>query len=499
MRRLKFKCTFKSDIVLSAQTATEGKQESLDYIPGSNFLGIAASKLYANLNQEECFNLLHSDKVQFGDAHISYENEKTLKMPSSYFMKKGEKIGDGDVYIHHEILDTLRQELIDDGIQLKQVRSGYFLPKRNQTLKIDKEFALKSAYNRKTRSSAEGKMYGYEALKRSTEWVFYVDCTEEKSINAIKNSLTGQKHIGRSKSAQYGLVNIEFIAQEDKPGEQIIPKGKLVIYAESDIAFVNKYGEDCLTPNVSHFNLPAKSTILWDESQVRTRRYSPWNNKRFNRDADRNVIERGSVFVIETTQEVNTNLLSDGIGIYRNEGLGNILINPEFLSNCKDAILQNPFSQLKPDKYTIESYSNEKVNSSDFINWLGASKSNENDDSNILDVIDCFRSKHENIYKEISSSQWGAIRNIAMVSGDKKELLEQLFGLYPDPYLNEENKSAYLMHGGGYEDLWGQKQRKIILKRAIDNNFGEYKHLVVADSDICRCVEKLASQMQKSN
>ena len=46
MKILQFKCKLISDIVLSQNTATEGSQKTLDFIPGSSFLGLVASQLY---------------------------------------------------------------------------------------------------------------------------------------------------------------------------------------------------------------------------------------------------------------------------------------------------------------------------------------------------------------------------------------------------------------------------------------------------------------------
>lgn len=46
MTTLQFKCTLLSDVILNQKAATEGPNQTLDFIPGSNFLGIVASKLY---------------------------------------------------------------------------------------------------------------------------------------------------------------------------------------------------------------------------------------------------------------------------------------------------------------------------------------------------------------------------------------------------------------------------------------------------------------------
>ena len=42
MKTLYFKCTLLTDVIITQSAATDGHQSTLDYIPGSNFLGICA-------------------------------------------------------------------------------------------------------------------------------------------------------------------------------------------------------------------------------------------------------------------------------------------------------------------------------------------------------------------------------------------------------------------------------------------------------------------------
>ena len=69
MKTLQFKCTLLSDIILNQNSASEGATKTLDFIPGSNFLGIAASQLYGTTNDEhhsaEMLELFHSGMVRF--------------------------------------------------------------------------------------------------------------------------------------------------------------------------------------------------------------------------------------------------------------------------------------------------------------------------------------------------------------------------------------------------------------------------------------------------
>ena len=91
MKEIYFKVTLLSDVVLNSSLATEGNMTSLDYIPGSNFLGMIAGKLYENLNINESYLLFHSGKVRFGDATISIENMVSYPFPNLLFIDKIKK------------------------------------------------------------------------------------------------------------------------------------------------------------------------------------------------------------------------------------------------------------------------------------------------------------------------------------------------------------------------------------------------------------------------
>jgi hypothetical protein len=89
MGELTFQVEFLSDIVLPASSNTEGNIEHLDFIPGSNFLGMVA-RSYIDFN--DSFNVFHSGKVRFGDATLLHEGRATYKMPLSFFMRSSIKM-----------------------------------------------------------------------------------------------------------------------------------------------------------------------------------------------------------------------------------------------------------------------------------------------------------------------------------------------------------------------------------------------------------------------
>ena len=98
MKEQYFTCTLLSDVVLNSKLATEGNMTTLDYIPGSTFLGVIAKEIYADYT-DKAYSILHAGEVSFGDAHISMEGkEVSYAMPFSLFKDKLDKT---KTWVHH--------------------------------------------------------------------------------------------------------------------------------------------------------------------------------------------------------------------------------------------------------------------------------------------------------------------------------------------------------------------------------------------------------------
>ena len=163
MRELIFEITFKSPIILQANSNTQGKINSLDFIPGSAFLGMAASR-YGDFNDP--FKIFHSGAVKFCDAAPIKDGKEFFKIPLSYFH---EKLDDGKIYNHHLLNDSEFKKFT----QLKQMRSGY-INDENEQLNMNLDFSQKSAYDKNKRRSMDSQMYGYEAFRAGMKWRFSV-------------------------------------------------------------------------------------------------------------------------------------------------------------------------------------------------------------------------------------------------------------------------------------------------------------------------------------
>lgn len=470
MITFKFKCTLKSDVILNVKSASEGNNTSLDFIPGNNFLGIVASKIY-NSHKDNAHTLFHSGKVRFGDAHLGMNNHRSLKVPASMFHPKGIDESE-ECYIHH-IYDREKDKNDNDApMQLKQCRSGFYVFDGSATaLKMDaaKSFAIKSAYDRENRRSADEKMYGYESLRKGVELYFSVeiDGDNAKMGNAITEALVGECHIGRSRTAQFGLVKIEKCDFSETPSTANLTDGYATVYADSRLIFLDAFGMPTCQPSAQDFGFAETDTIDWGKSQVRTFQYAPWNGQRQCFDTDRFGIEKGSVIVVKCN---NSPSESKYVGAYQNEGFGRVIYNPDFLASqpgtngraktTLDKAASSPKQAMVP------------LPDTPLCLYLKSKKA----DGNIYEMVNNFVDEYGKLWNKNGkndefASQWGHIRSLAMSCKSYNDLKEELFTKEKEfTYLNPKNGHkpethtkpwAYLTHGTAEKKWKGERRDSV--------------------------------------
>ncbi len=482
MKRIAFKCRLLTDVVITSNAATEGFHQSLDYIPGAKFLGIVAAAYYKdNETDQKKLDLFHNGTVRFGDAHPLIDNQRSMKLPLPYFFPKGESVED-TIYLDFNLGKADREKLTNDGIVLKQARTGYFTEGKKYT-NPKQAFSIKSAYDSDNRRAKDQQMYGYYALKKGTEWCFHVDFDKEKYVNDVIKALEGEHRVGRSRSAEYGLVEISQTG-DVIPLEKSLSAGTNYIYAESNLCFYNEYLETTGEPKGKDLLLPEGATINWEKSQIRTRIYQTWNRKRFNRDADRLIIEKGSVFVVDvnhTSSEAYPHML----GKHQSEGFGRVLLNPEFLME-KDNKLSYSLekSKIQQSATSLSSVEN-GTNDSIIRGYLNRAMGKVSTEDSIDLLVNEFIKNNWKTYKDgVTSSQWGQVRNYANFATSNDNLEQLLF----------ENDIGFF-NRGQTENIWRKKGRKKILKDYI---FGvNQDQSLPTNIDKIKFVKVLAAEMAK--
>ncbi|PZX48289.1 hypothetical protein [Algoriphagus chordae] len=404
MKIYHFTCTLLSEVVLTTAAGSESPAKSLDYIPGAKFLGITSNELYDEASRDTQ-TLFHSGKVRFGNAYPNIDQKSFIPVPNVYFTEKGKGL-ESEVYLHHNVSKS--------DLQLKQSREGYIHinGKSSQQITLDQNFKLKSGYDAEKRRSEDSKMFGYFSLPVGSTWSFSVSDDTGEFENQIKNALTGERKIGRSKTAEYGLIKISFEKTTDVITSEEFAS-PFIIYALSDLCFLNDFGDTTSQP--TSFQLTGDSTceIDWNLSQLRTRIYQNWNGKRGARDADRIIIQKGSVFFVKGKNKLKSDFFDSGLGSFKAEGFGQVVVNPDFLSR-NDAILPFTFEKIKIESDPLFSYPKEiqdQLNTQ--VDALKTIVKRGKASETIRTEVLKFKKDHQNEFKGVNNSQWGMLGGYA--------------------------------------------------------------------------------------
>lgn len=469
-KTFKFKCTLESDLVLSQTSSSEGNQKTLDFIPGNNFLGIVASRIYED-GSAESLEIFHSGKVRFGDAHPSVDGIRGLKVPASMYYPKLDSASE-ECYIHH-LTDHSSEYIMVK--QLKQCREGFYVFSETTGKRVDvqKNFTIKSAYDSKLRRSKDGLMFGYESLPKGLVMYFEVESElSDKQNEAIIKSLCGKKHVGHSRSAEFGLVTIEESDFKEIGSSKADANTEYVtVYADGRLIFLDETGESTYQPTAKSLGLDG-GEIDWSKSQIRTFQYAPWNGKRHTYEADRCGIEKGSVFIIKPNGTTCPEK-SQYVGSYKNEGFGKVIYNPIFLSANPEGQGKALFT-LEDNKKDDEKQLNVEKPVSLLIDYLTSKKQTAESNQSVYQIVQQEVKQLEPFFKKGKfASQWSSIRSLAMITTDSQQLISDI--------------DSFLSHGVA-KAKWEEQNRKGMLDDFMD----QYKN-----EDLQSIMINLASEMAK--
>ena len=416
MREFRFEITFKSPIILQASSNTQGKMSSLDFIPGSAFLGMVASR-YSDFSDP--FKIFHSGAVKFCDAALIKDGKEFFKIPLSYFH---EKLDGSKIYNHH----LLSREESEKFTQLKQMRSGYINDEKKK-LSMDLDFSQKSAYDKIKRRSMDSQMYGYEAFRAGMKWRFSVKFdanVSEDDISRVKETLERSTRLGKSKSAEYGAVEIKFIGENtDEIQSFTPPEGYTFVYAKSRLALIDENGNPSydvkyILPNSNENN------VDYAKTQIRISNFTPYNGARSTKDYERACINKSSVIALKNLSAEQIAALKNGVGAYLSEGFGEVLINPWFLNggNVRD-------SPIEFQKEAETEHSTKEIPiQSDLAKFLKQKQTTKDQALEIAERVANFIESHKDKFGKISKSQWGAIRALCKSSADIQKDVSEFIG-----------------------------------------------------------------------
>lgn len=350
MKKINFMITLLQDVVISEHSATVGNHTSLDYLPGNVFLGLLASKQYADLSQEDAWTIFHSGKIRFHDAlPLTAQGAIAWPMPLSLHLFKNESLLDEDAKLKTDgLFDAYlsrEQAKFDAELntklrerQMQQSRKGYLTAFGNY-YEPKRTFVMKTAIDPNKNTAATGQLFGYQAIKAGQRFCLQISADEDVAdkLENISTWLCGNVRLGRSRSAQFGLVKISQLSKEiAEPISTTKNTDILTFWLVSDLALIDDFGLSTIVPVAKHFGLPDNAEFLNKQSYIRSREYSTYNGKRRSYDSQRQVICRGSVLrfkVAINTSSVLT-IQTKQFGLHQASGLGRVLVNPQMLSTA---------------------------------------------------------------------------------------------------------------------------------------------------------------------
>ena len=474
MTRIYFTAQLLTDAIFSERSASTGGHHTLDYIPGSALLG-AAAKDYAKYGGD-AFTVFHSGKVRFGNAYpLSDEGEPALPIPLAWHVAKGQELKGSVTGIRNLIhaTDTDFAKWDAAGEQQKQLRSGYFTPKG---AKIDppRTYRVKTAINRTKQGMAdEAQFFGYQSLAAATRWWFAVDFDadlRESLVKDVAGALCGCLRIGHSRTAEYGRVEVG--QAESTNTSKAVPGKDLLIYCASDVALADAVTRaPCLIPTPAMFGIE-QADFATARSYLRVRSYSPFNGTRRRFDLERQVIVKGSVLVFsraagfdEKELDRVQNLVAPGVGLYRQDGLGQVLVNPPFLAGLG-------FQSIKSSTLSTISSPSKWDSPGKLASWLTAKATATEKEIEAIEQVDRWINDLVNgPYPR--NSQWGQLRSIAFQANTVNDVREAVKRLCEEGVSQKQWQQTVKI--GGERKTYAEFLLDIVLSQDIELQDAKYR------------------------
>lgn len=437
MGTLYFKAELLDDIVLSQRTATVGEHKSLDYIPGSVFLGIAASKLYSKISKNDAWNLFHSSKVRFCNAYPMISEKRTIPMPLSLHSEKVPRSGK-----ENSVLNFVCPEIKEEGIQYRQNRNGY-VGFDNDKIIIEmpsKTSRMRTAIDGKTGTAAKSQLYGYESLDAGQRFVGKIEWDDNVSeliapiINIFKDGEV--VHIGRSKTASYGRVKVSKIDIKDNKVDNVCGT-TFSILAVSDLCLKNPI-TGIPELNLSPEFLGLGNTWKLDKTKSFSRPLHLFQYNAYRREIEmqKTLISKGSVFTFKSDKELTLSekevvlsAIKYGIGDARGQGFGEIVL----FNIDKEFIKESVKKDDSPEAHKL--FDEEQK----WLEWLKPFfitkdveekvKKGIKDFEKICKSIKQFQTFGDDFVFWPSNAQWGRILETLRMCDIREELLSKLFNV----------------------------------------------------------------------
>ena len=455
------------DAVISRSAATAGAHHSLDFLPGSNLLGVAASRMYKSMGTDS-WQVFHADGVFFGDGLPLTGRDLAIPMPLAWHEGKSDpavssaSAENGGARLQSGKVFNLAAGEVPAGVQMRQLRGIHVEPSSGRLIKPAMRTRMKTALEPGKGRVAEGQLFGYEAIAAGTAFAARVASSNQSWLNQVTEALCGRIHLGRSRSAEYGAAEV---TPMDAPllgnGGSSHSESQTRLFLLSDLCLSDVNGQPAVWPEPELLALNS-GHIEPAGTFIRTRSYSPWNGYRGAPDLERQVIVRGSVITLSAIndQEWLARAVSEGLGLHTGQGLGSVLINPAFLSHERPE-----FTWQESPRAQAPQSSRPKSDLIDLLSRRAGHRSEGGDVRQAAEVFvhELFESLHgarraaglsEAEKFGPSTSQWKKLEQ-ARTKGDFESVMHWAF--------NEKHGVARANHRGWSDQVWtSQGERRLV-------------------------------------
>ena len=366
------------NLVISQTHAVSFANDGLDYIPGSVLLGALASKVYFDdqYSDDLRFALFQNNSNNFfSNAYpvkIS-EDQKTLipTLPSPLCLHypKIEKA------TNENYVNKIAPSTDEDHVQYKQVRGNY-LSANLTSLSVDQGTITRTAIDFESQSAKDKQLFNQKFIKAGAKFLGYIEC-DEQNQKLIKEFFDQRViRIGKSRSSEFGRIKIHVLQQDFNFNEPIKlnktnDRSYIFLWAISDCQFINlDNGQPSLIPQASNlWSLDNKDDFKFevDKSFIRTTSKRYFNRKRGGFDGDRLLVNKGSIICFSTSRDLSVDELQKlqqvGVGLDRQLGFGQVIVNPAWINDFKINKLFNEFCiSIENVNETQAQNSNNKLN-----------------------------------------------------------------------------------------------------------------------------------------
>jgi len=440
MNHVALKITLQDAVVLSEREATSGGHRTLRHLPGSVLLGVAAGRLYRRLSADDAFLAFHSGRVRFVSG-LPSKDGRSPAWPMPICMHR-DKLKQGAEAINACF------GLPEDGRQRVALREGFLAAGEGESVEQLSPRTLrvtKTAIDASTGSAAESQLFSYECLAPGQVFIAGIEAdaaVPATLVDAVVAALVGDVRLGRSRSAEFGRAIIERI-DGPAPATSAPPVDEGAVWLLSDLAVLDAWGQPTVQPSAADLGLPGR--IDWTRSFVRARRYAPWNAHRGGHDAERLLLQAGSVLWI-TGAEGQLQPGRRSVGRYTEAGLGRIWVAPPLLMRPRIGPIERWSGDKEPDAQASTRLAVPSTTA--LLAWFrsraaltgGAATMEQRVDALVSDIAALYARVHdelapaEGVPVGPSSSQWRDVARLAEAAdGDGPQsredaLLELLFG-----------------------------------------------------------------------